>query len=249
MEQGSEAYRSAAKQQSDQDYERKYKDAASKVAQQQADTMESYRRDQARRMEEESRIGKLKLLMGGGATGPDGKPLTNEAQKTSNLIDTARESLNNNETFSKEHPIASSLATLPLSGFFGKIIGGPLKEATDNRSIAKEAMQNVYTGAAASGEQVPAFQSFAGPGIMDILSGKTAPNANVSDSLNSLQQGYQRQSRTLTPEAAAQNRLNQRLQKMAPQDRALYQEITANPNHPNAASARKDLERKYGTFR
>jgi hypothetical protein len=237
------------------------------IMQMNADTNAGYRSDQGRKMEEDARINKLKTLLGGG--GADGKPLSNEAQKTSNLIDTARESINNTETLAKEHPYAYAAEQF-LPNFVINRVGnslGPLKDVADSKAAAKEAMQNVYTGAAATGEQVPAFQGFSGPGALDALLGKAKVADSVKDNLNTLQQGYERQGRTLTPEvleaaeldddplaqtaleqqeAARAAKKEQKLRRLNPNDRALYDEISANPSHPNAAKAKQDLERKYG---
>lgn len=274
--QGSEAYGAQQKADADlrnmlagkkveQSFEQPFKQGAMDVAKQQANTMEQYRQDQARRLEEESRLGKLKLLMGG--AGADGKPLSNEAQKTFNLADTARNSLNSTEAFTKEHPIATAMSGLPGAGFVSKIVGGPMKEAYDTRAGAKEALQNLYTGAAASGEQVPAFQSFAGPSFLDALRGKGDASPSTRDAINTFQNGMQKQAKPISTdmlqaagmqndpiaqqalkqqEQASQARQQGILGKMQPQEQQLYQEIKTNPTHPNAAKAKLDLERKYG---
>lgn len=252
-----------------QAFEGPLKERHAAVEEQNAATMAGYRADQAHNMEEQRRVDKLKLLMGagGGGVGADGKPLSSEAQKTYNLADTARDSLNATEAFTKENPKASAIASIPLVGWLGSKLGGPVKEAYDTRNSAKEALQNLYTGAAASGEQVPAFQSFAGPGIVDAWQGKGGVSDSTRDAINNFQQGLHRQVRPLTPEmleaaemeddpmaqqlmqqqeAKAQMQQNAKLQKLSPQDRELYRHIAAEPNHPNAAAAKRDLERKYG---
>lgn len=257
-----------ARQQAQQEWESPYKQAAADAAMMNARTMEAYRADQAARMEDQSRNERLKLLLGGGTggVGADGKPLSNEAQKTYNTADIARDSLNQTEAFTKEHPYASAAAAI-LPGFASKFIGGSVKQAYDTQNTAKESLQNLYTGAAASGEQVPAFQSFAGPGFLDALQGKSGDTSTVRDSINTFQQGLQRQTRPLTPEllqaadlqddpiaqqamsqqnAAAQAKQQAQLAKMAPQDQEAHKWLQANPADPAAHSVRQKLSRKYG---
>jgi hypothetical protein len=236
--------------------------ASEGVAKQQADTMEQFRKDQIV-------LQKLKTLFGAAGLGEDGKPLSNEAQKTSNLADTARSSLNDTESMIKESP-RMAVAEQFIPDFVINKIGGPLKQLKDSKASTKEAMQNLYTGASASGEQVPAFQGFSGPGITDILAGgdKISSASNgTRDAINNFQKGLKRQTKTMSPEmlkaaglendpmaqtalhqqqAAAAAKREKQLSALSPEDRQLYQEIQANPAHPKAAAARQHLARKYG---
>lgn len=235
-----------------------YKNRMANVAQQQANTMEEYRKDQMR-------ISKLKELLGGG--GGD-KPLSGEMQKTSNLIDAGRQSLNSTEDLLKQHPIAGALEQI-TPGFVSSKVGGPLKKIADSRANTKEAMQSVYTGAAASGEQVPAFQAFSGPGIMDILSGNVDTSQPIRDAMNTLQQGYKKQKRVMSPEmlkasgmendplaqqalqqqqASADSEMQRRLSMLSPGDQEIFKAIQAEPNHPNSAAHKQRLVRRYGNI-
>lgn len=247
-----------------------------RIGSQQANTTEGYRKDQATKMQEEARAAKLKLLFTGGTGEPK---MSMEAQKNSNLVDTARESLNNTETLLEEHPIAGTFQTglqaIPvigdgISNMAAGLLGGNLKKIRDSKASTKEAMQNLYTGAAASGEQVPAFQGFSGPGALDIARGNIKGTTDTTrDALNT----FQKRAGAATPrlnqemldvsglgqdpigttvlrqqQEAMQAAREAKIQKMDPQDRTLYSEIMANPGHPNAVRAKKDLERKYGSF-
>lgn len=259
-----------------QAFEQPFKQGQLDVAKQQANTQEQYRQDQARHMAEQDKEAKLKLLLGVGGVGGDGKPLGAEAQKVSNLIDSARDALNKTETLSTQNPKTAAAHTfiqgLPFGGSINNSLaswlGGAYKNINDSKGITKEAMQNVDTGAAATGDQSATFKNWSGPGVMDILSGHAPDNSGaVRDKLNTMQQGYGRQGRTISPEmlkaagmendpiakqalaqqdARQQAARQQALSRLAPEDQQLYQEIVSNPGHPNAAVARRDLERRYG---
>lgn len=237
-----------------------------------ANTNAGYRADQAIKMEEDAKAAKLKMLLGGGTMGVDGKPLSTEAQKAYNSVDVARDSLNKTEELAKKHPYqyaAEAVLPGPLAGYAAKIFGGPLKEIHDSKGSTKEAFQSIITGAAASGEQVPTFQSFSGPGALDAIRGEVKSSDSVRDNLNTLQQGYARKAKTMTPEMlevsgleddeiaqyaleqqelAAQAKKQQALQKLQPNEQALLQEAQANPTHPNAKKVILDLTRKYGNI-
>lgn len=245
-----------------------YKESAAKAQLQNAQTQEGYRRDQMRLQDEQIKLNKLKVLMGGGGgAGVDGKPLSAEAQKYSNTVDVGRDGLNRTESLIKENPRTAILEKF-TPGFVATLTGGKLKEIADSKAVTKEAMQSLITGAAASGEQVPAFQGWSGPGIMDIVKGG-GDSSSVRDTMNTLQQGYKRQSLGMNPEmlkaagmqndpvaqqamqqqqAASQMKQQQKLSQMAPEDAELYQEIQGNPQHPKAAAALTHLKRKYGAL-
>jgi hypothetical protein len=268
-----------AKQTAEQQFEAPFKERAASVAEQNARTMEGYRKDQAHNYEEQRRVDKLKLLMGGGAggVGPDGKPLSNEAQKTSNLVDSAREALNKTEDLSKQHPYVAAaqtgLQTLPwgsnIANSVAGLVGGSFKELNDSKGITKEAMQNVDTGAAATGDQSSTFKNWSGPGVMDIFSGNAANSEGVRDKLNTMQTGYNRQAKTLTPEmlqaaemdddpiaqqamaqqeTRGQQKLQEKLQKLSPQDQEAYKWLQANPGDPAAPHIQLKLKRRYGNL-
>ena len=247
------------------------------VAKQNAATTESYRGDQARNMEEQRRAEKLKLLIGGSGVGGVGT-MSGEAQKISNLADTARSSLNNTEDLAKANPktaaAQTALQSIPFAGdaisnTLAGLIGGKFKEVRDSKASTKEAMQNLYTGAAASGEQVPAFQGFAGPGALDIMKGNVDTSGNTRDAINNFQQRQQKAARPLSPEmlqaAGMQNdpiaqqaiaqqsqaqaaAKQQALSKLSNEDRMLLDEIQKNPAHPNAGKAMQSLKRRYGNI-
>jgi len=244
-----------------------------RIGSQGANTTEGYRRDQAKKMEEDARSAKLKLLIGGPAG--DGK-VGAEQQKVINLSDSARSSLNETERLAKENPktaaTQTALQSIPLVGdglsnFLSGLAGGKFKEVRDSKAHTKEAMQNLYTGAAASGEQVPAFQGFSGPGALDILQGNTDTSGNTRDAINTLQQRQRKAQPRLNQEMldvsgmgqdpiaqqalkqqteAAQAALAQRISRMSPQEQEIYREVMRNPSHPNAAKAKQDLERRHG---
>jgi hypothetical protein len=265
------------KQTANNDFEAPFKERATQVAEQNARTMEGYRADQARNFDEQRRVDKLKLFFGGGgAAGPDGKPLSGDAQNKSNLVDSAREALNTTETLAQEHPktaaLQAGIQALPfgsnIANSLAGFTGGTFKKINDSKGITKEAMQNVDTGAAATGDQSAMFKNWSGPGVLDILNPSNGGSSEgVRDKLNTMQTGYSRQARTVTPEMLeaaemeddpiaqqameqqdqrAQAKQQQKLSRMNPQEQQLYQEIKANPAHPNAAKAKLDLERKYG---
>lgn len=240
------------------------------IQQQNADTQEKYRQDQVKGA-------LLKTLLGGGVAGGE-KPLGSEQQKASNLIDTARNSLNTTEAIAQKNPKTTAAQTLlqnipkvgdPLSNLIAGVAGGPWKEFRDSKASTKEAMQNAYTGAAASGEQIPAFQGWAGPGALDILKGNTDTSAPVRDAMNSLQNGLQRSQKSLDPlmvkaaglendpiarqvmmqqqQAQMQNK-EKALKALSPEDRSIYDEIQRNPTHPNAGKYKQKLMRRYGSI-
>ena len=248
--------------------------AVEATQQQQADTMEEYRIDQGARMDSQNTTDKLKLFLGGGAGGTIGA----EQQKNSNLVDAARNSLNASENLVKENPktygaykaiqgiplVGSSLANLGAG--WG---GGKFKEIRDTEAIAKESMQNVMTGAAASGEQVPAFQGFSGPGAWDAFQGKAGNSDNTRDALNSFQQRQDKSKPKMTPElmqaaglandpiaqaaikqqqASEAASLQQKMQKVAPQDQEAAQWLRQNSAHPDAAGVKRKLALKYGNI-
>jgi hypothetical protein len=228
-----------------------------------------------RRRQDEIWNKQLELLIKG--TGVGGAGVGSEQQKLSNMADVARNSLNNTESLVKQNPKTAGIQTLlqsvpligdPLANAAAGVIGGKFKEIRDSKASTKEAMQNLYTGASASGEQVPAFQGFSGPGAMDAFRGKVEGTSdNTRDALNTFQQKQLQKQQMLTPEVVkvagldqdpvaqqimrqqqeAQAALRQqKIQKMVPSDQQLYQEIAGNPGHPKAAKAKQYLERKYG---
>lgn len=240
------------------DSEVQYKNRMAGVAEQQANTMEEYRKDQIR-------IDKLKQLFGG--AGGD-KALSGDAQKTSNMIDTARQSLNGTEELLKKHPIAGVVEKV-TPNFVANLFGGPLKAVNDSKNQTKEALQAVYTGAAASGEQVPAFQSFSGPGISDILQGNVEQGDSARDAMNTLQQGYTKQKRVMSPEMlkaaglendpVAQQAMQQqeasqmaeqqkKLSRLKPEDQQAFQWLQLNPTDPASAGIKLKLQRRYGNL-
>lgn len=245
-----------------------------RIGSQQANTTEKYRQDQDTKMREDARKEKLKILLGGGAGGA----ISGEQQKTLNLADNARAGLNETERLLKEHPIAGTIQTglqsIPLVGdavsnAIAGVGGGAFKQIRDSKANTKEAMQNLYTGAAASGEQVPAFQGFAGPGALDVARGNVETSGGTRDAINTFQQRQQKamprlnqdmlnvsgmaqdpiaQQALKQQQEAAQFAREQKLQKMDPEDRADYQEAVANPQHPGSRAAIQYLTRKYGNL-
>lgn len=249
---------------------RPHEQSMEQIAQQNADTNERYRLDQATKMQEDARKAKLGLLFGsGGAGGATGAPTMGaEAAKTSGLIDAARQSLNSTADLTAANK-GAAIAERLTPNFAVDMIGGKMKDIRDSRSVSKEAMQNVYTGAAASGQQEPSFQAWSGPGVMDIIRGNTSGGAGVRDALNTVQQNIVRQAPTPNPDIlkeagmqddplaqsllkkqmdSAKVRDDQKLRNVPPAERALIDEIKANPSHPNAEKAKQDLMRKYGNI-
>lgn len=252
----------------------RHNQAGEGISKQQADTMERYRRDQAEQMREKEKVDKLKLLLGGGvggATTAEGKPLSMEAQKVSNLVDAGRSALNRTEQLAKENPITAAVqAGTPqfLANPLAKFLGGKFKEINDSVGMTREAMQNVKTGAAATGQQAASFQNWSQPGVLDILRGNIGEGSNqLREDMNLMQQGFQKQARTVSPqmleaaglqndpiakqalqqqETAIQQRQSQIINKMEPADQELYKDILAQPGHPNVRPAKQMLERKYG---
>lgn len=246
-----------------------------RIGSQQANTTEGYRRDQATKMEEDARKEKLKILLGGNSAGG---AVSGEQQKTLNLADNARNGLNETESLLKEHPIAGAIQTglqsIPLVGdvisnTVAGVGGGAFKAIRDSKASTKESLQNLWTGAAASGEQVPAFQGFSGPGALDIARGKVDTSGGTRDAINTFQQRQQKamprlnqdmlnvsgmaqdpiaQQALKQQQEAAQFAREQKLQKMDPEDRADYQEAIANPQHPGSRAAIQYLTRKYGNL-
>ncbi len=250
------------------------KDNAAKLAQEKElktreyDILEGYRTDQGTHMREGDKVDKLKALLGG--SGGTAGTTSADAQRLHNLVDTGRQSLNTTEDLAKEHPIAYAAESITPQFLVNKI-GGNMKKIADAKAGTKEALQNAYTGAAASGEQVPAFQGWSGPGVWDALSGNVNQDgsAQIRDSMNTLQQGTKKQTRGLSPEMAnaaglgndpmvkqhlaeqaqrAEVAKQQQLMKMDPIDRALYEDIRAKPDHPARKNAETFLTRKYGAI-
>lgn len=249
--------------------------AMERIGSQQANTVEGYRTDQGDKMKEDARRDKLKILLTGGTGDPK---VSGEQQKVLNLADNARQGLNQTEELLQKHPIAgtaqTALQSIPLIGDavsngIAGIAGGPFKAIRDSKANTKEAMQNLYTGAAASGEQVPAFQGFAGPGALDVLTGNVNTSGGTRDAINTFQQRQKKamprlnnemlQAAEMADDPIAQQALKQQedaiaaakqaqLSKMRPQDRLIYDEIQANPQHPNAQKAYRDLVRRYGNL-
>lgn len=271
-----ELEKAKALKQMDIDSDQTYKMGMLDVARQNAGTNERYRNDQAVNMEDQRKAEKLRLLFGGGAggvggIGSDGKPLASEAQKASNLVDAARSSLNNTEKLAQEHPKTAALeAMLPniIANPLASLFGGKFKEVNDSRGMTREAIQNVKTGAAATGNQQSSFQNWSGPGALDIINGKASDGSGqLRDDLNTMQTGLLKQSRVISPEMleaaemqddpmaqqavqmqqqAAQQKTQQKLQTFAPADRAAYEWLQANPQAPEAAGIRTKLQRRYG---
>lgn len=257
--------------------DREYKNRMAGVAEKNASTMAGFREAQDAHYQEQEKIAKLKTLFGGGAMGPNGKPLSSEAQKASNLVDSTRSAINNTEKLALESPktaaahgviskvpfVGNHLAT-GLAGF----LGGDLKKIDDSIGIARESIQNVKTGAAATGHQAASFQSWNSPGVLDVLRGQPGAGFDqVKDDLNTMQQGLKRQAPAMNEdmlEAAGlsddplaqealrqqqlvrQQQIDEKRKSVTPEHMQLYQEIQANPGHPGAQNAMQDLVRRYG---
>lgn len=251
------------------------------ISHQQADTNEMYRQAEQNKMDQEARNKRLEILLkgggGGGGAGTSGGGMSSEAQKASNLVDVARNSLNETERLAKENPKTAAAVTAmqslpmiggPLANMAAGIMGGDIKKVRDARAASQEAFQNLYTGASASGEQVPSFRGFSGPGAGDILSGNVEGSTNaIRDTLNAFQQRSAKKQTELSPEVldaaglsndpVAQLVLKQRqdqaqaeqmdkMSKIAPEDQAKLDGITKNPSTEEARSSMQELSRKYG---
>ena len=231
-----------------------------KVQGQQTSNTGQYHNALVQDLSERRLIDKYKAL----GIGANGKPLGNEAQKSHNLLTSAENSLQDTKKLVDENPMAAIGEKVLPNGILS-LLGGNMKRIMDSKSVTKEALQNYATGAAASGEQVPAFQSWSGPGIGDIVRGDTGPTPEMSRTISTLKQGYsspehkvsQEQldflklgndpaARALVQQGSTRDAAMAAPQGPSPEDAAALQFIQdpRNQAHPKAAAVAAKLKAK-----